>query len=373
MPSRRCAGPGPVKRRTMTWFALLLAAAAVAAVLSLRAAPAYADYPNSPHYDAVRRAFDNPQPLRGVTFIDGVTGLGKMLLGDARYGPKVPLPSARPDWPLFLKDDGPSRFVWFGHSTLLMRIGGQTVAADPVLGASVSPLVVNMRRFQPPAAPLADWPPPDVVLISHNHYDHFEEATLRELARTPAHFIVPLGLGAPLKQLGVAAAALTELDWWQTHQHGGLRYTLVPALHNSGRGLTDANKSFWGGFVIQHGDETYYYSGDTTYGTHFAEIARRFPGIDIAFIENGQYDRRWPDNHMFPEQTAQAAADLRARRVMPVHWGAYSMAYHPWDEPVRQSVPAMRARGVDPLTPLQGQVFDSGTQTSEWYLTVPER
>ena len=179
--------------------------------------------------------------------------------------------------------------------------------------------MVNMRRFQPHAALLADWPQPDVVLLSHNHYDHFEEHTQRALAQTPAHFIVPLGLDAYLKPLGVAD--ITELDSWQHAQRGDLRITLVPAFQTSGRSLSDGARSFWGGFVLQHGGETIYYSGDSAYGPHFAEIGRRFPDLGIAFVENGQYDRRWPDNHMFPEQTAQAAADVKPRRVMPVHWG----------------------------------------------------
>ena len=354
-------------RRRMCWLILLLAGLAVTAWVALapRGHPAY---PQSPHYDAARQVFVNPQPLRGVTFIDGVTGLLKMLQGESQYAPAAPLPTVAPDWPLFLRDDGASRFIWFGHSTLLARLGGQTVAVDPVLGPSVSPLAINMRRFQPPVAPLDEWPRPDVVLISHNHYDQFEEATLRALAQSRAHFIVPLGLGGSLKALGARAEAITELDWWQTRERGSLRITLVPALHTSGRTLSDGAKSFWGGFVIQHGAETIYYSGDSAYGPHFGEIAARFPGIDIAFIENGQYDRRWPDNHLFPEQAAQAAADVKPRRAMPVHWGAYSMAYHPWDEPVRRAVPAMRALGVNPLTPLLGQVFDATMATPEWYL-----
>lgn len=172
----------------MAWLLLLLASLAVAACVALvpRGHPAY---PHSPHFDAARQIFVNPQQLRGVTLFDGATGLLKMLQRDGQYGPVALLPTVSPDWPLFLKNDNTPRFIWFGHSTLLMRLGMQTVAVDPVLGPSVSPLTVNMRRFQPPAALLADWPQPDVVLLSHNHYDHFEEHTLRALAQTPAHFI----------------------------------------------------------------------------------------------------------------------------------------------------------------------------------------
>ena len=134
--------------------------------------------------------------------------------------------------------------------------------------------------------------------------------------------------------------------------------------------MLDGKKSFWGGLVIQHGSDTIYYSGDTNYGPHFAEIAKRFPDLDIAFIEIGQYGRRWPDDHMFPDETGRAAADVKARRVVPVHWGAYSMAYHPWAAPFRQSVLAMRELGVNPATPLQGQMFDVETATSEWCLNI---
>lgn len=332
---------------------------------------AWAQYPHSPHFDNATGRFHNPQPLRGVTFADGLSGLGLMLLGDSRYGPKAPLPMQVPDWDAFLAPGARSRFIWFGHSTLLARIAGHTVAIDPVLGPSVSPLRFQMRRFQPPAAPLAEWPVPDIVLLSHNHYDHLEEAGIRKLAQTPARFIVPLGLSEHLARLGVRGEAITELDWWQSTDSGALRITLVPALHYSGRGLRDGGRSFWGGFVLQQAGETFYYSGDSAWGGHFAEIAARFPDIAIAFIENGQYDRRWPDNHLFPEQTAQAAAIINARRTVPVHWGAYSMAHHPWDEPVRRSVPKLRELGLAPLTPLQGQVFDAQTQTGDWFAPAP--
>lgn len=328
----------------------------------------FPQYLTSANYSQEKKVFVNPQLLRSVTLSDGATGLFKMLGGESQYKPKIKFPMQKPDWSLFLKDDGINRFIWFGHSTLLMRVNQQTIAVDPVLGPSVSPLVINMRRFQEPAASIDEWPQTDIVLISHNHYDHFEEETLRQLGQQNARFIVPLGLSEYLKPLGIDAKNIEELDWWQTAVVGENRYTLVPALHNSGRSLTDSNKSFWGGYVIQDMNETLYYSGDTAYGPHFAEIAKKFPNINIAFIENGQYDKRWPDDHMFPSLTAQAAFDINPQRIVPVHWGAYAMAFHPWNESVRESIPMMRDKGLTPLTPYQGQVFDINTQTSEWYL-----
>lgn len=328
----------------------------------------FPQYIASPNYNQDKKGFVNPQQLRSVTISDGATGLFKMLGGESQYKPKIKFPMHKPEWPLFLKDDGTNRFIWFGHSALLMRVNQQTIAVDPVIGASVSPLVINMRRFQAPAAVVEEWPQTDIVLISHNHYDHFEEDTLRKLGQQNARFIVPLGLGEYLKPLDINERNIIELDWWQTATVDENHYTLVPALHNSGRSLTDSNKSFWGGYIIQDPNETIYYSGDTAYGPHFSEIAKKFPNISIAFIENGQYDKRWPDDHMFPNLTAQAAFDINAQRIVPVHWGAYAMAFHPWNESVSESIPIMRDKGLNPLTPYQGQVFDIKTQSSEWYL-----
>jgi L-ascorbate metabolism protein UlaG (beta-lactamase superfamily) len=357
--------------RTSTTILLLLTIVVGAGVVWLLYPRDFPAYPDSPQYDRAAGIFVNPQPLRELTAIDTVTGVLKLLQGESRYRPSGPLPMQRPDWALFQHDDDTSRFIWFGHSTLLMRIARQTIAVDPVLGPTVSPLKINMRRFQPPAAGLSDWPIPDVVLLTHNHYDHVEAATLKELANSPTtRFITPLGVRATLAPMGVPAEAIIELDWWQSLDHQGVRYTLVPALHASGRSFTDLNKSLWGGFVVQHRAETVYISGDSAYGPHFAEIGRRFPNIGLAFIENGQYDRRWPDVHMRPEESAQAAADVKAAHVVPVHWGAYPMAFHPWDEPVRRIIAALRALRLHPMTPIQGQVFDQRTQTDEWYLDV---
>lgn len=354
--------------RLKTWVTAPVQA--IRAVYTALFTPAIAAYPESDNFDQQKGQFVNPQPMSGVAFKDLLSAIAEMLRGVGKYAPKQPLPTVKPDWALFLQDDPINRFIWFGHSTLLMRVGQQTVAVDPVLGPSVSPLVVNMRRFQAPAAKLNEWPQVDVILLSHNHYDHLEEKTLKSFAGSETRFIVPLGVSKYLRPLGIRGENITELDWWQSLEHENNRYTLVPAWHNTGRGFRDTNKSFWGGYIIQQADDTIYYSGDSAYGCHFAEIARRFPNIDLAFIENGQYDRRWPNNHMKPELTVQAAADLRAQRVVPIHWGAYTIAFHPWNEPVQRSIPLLREKSITALTPYQGQVFDKNTSTEAWYQTL---
>lgn len=323
-------------------------------------------YPASDHYDPETQTFFNPEPQQKPTGLAGA--FWKILTDPQATRPPKPLPTVKPDWPAFLAaPEGKSRFVWFGHSTLLMRIGGQTVITDPVFGDSVSPVPVMMKRFQPAPAEIGELPPIDVVLISHSHYDHLEKDSVQALNSKGSHFVVSLGMGVLLEKWGVPRERITELDWWQHTERNGIRYTALPSRHDSSRTLTDRNQALWSSFAIEHGNEKFYFHGDSAHGSHFDKIAEKFNGFDIAFIENGQYSEHWPNNHLFPEQTARYAAQLSPKRFMPIHWGAYSMALHAWNEPLLQSLPLARSLGVNPLTPLMGQVFDADTATQDWF------
>ncbi len=342
----------------------------------------YPFYPASDHYDPARCRFFNPEPKRLLRPLD-FGGTFKIFRRQGRF-PGKPQPFMQPDFSAFdtpkrLPESGQSelcanelireaaRFVWFGHSTLLMRIGGLNIITDPVFGASASPHKQMFRRFQPPPAAPHELPPLDVVLYSHNHYDHLEESFVRRVAGSGVRFVVPLGMEVLLRRWGVPVERISALDWYQSRRIGDVLFTAVPARHDSSRNLADHNRALWAGWALEGGGQRFYFSGDSSYGSHFAEIGRRFGGFDLAFVENGQYDRRWPDNHMFPEQTVQAAIDVGARRLMPIHWGAFSLALHDWDEPVRRSMPLARQRGLPVLTPLMGQVFDCETETRFWW------
>ena len=221
---------------------------------------------------------------------------------------------------------------------------------------------------QTPPATLDELPPIDYILISHNHYDHLDKPTIRRFVSSNTRFIVPLNLGTLLQHWGIGRERITELDWWQHAElSGSLHVHAVPARHNSSRGMGDFNKTLWAGFVLQTERHKIYFSGDSSYGSHFADIGRRFGPIDLALLENGQYNENWRDNHMFPEQTAQAAADVQASRFMPIHWGMFSLALHPWDEPVRRSIPLVRQSGIATLTPTLGQVFTLDSETHNWW------
>ena len=219
-------------------------------------------YPASDHYNPHTRRFHAAEPPRPLQH--GLAALWKMIIHGRHTYPPVPLPSLRPDWATFFAPAAKSRFIWFGHSTLLMRIGGQTLITDPVFGGNVSPVPFTMRRFQPPAATVVELPPLDVVLISHNHYDHLERATHKRLAHGHAHYLVPLGVGVQLQRWGIPAARISEMDWWQSIERNGIRYTALPARHYSGRGMFDHNRSLWAGYLIEYDNERYYFHASAT-------------------------------------------------------------------------------------------------------------
>lgn len=358
-----------MKHKRKLVSALILAA--VAAFIYQDSAPLYS---TSERYDGKSGRFLNTLPVQKVKAWIAVSSLVKLTFANSQSRPGKALPSVKPDWSLFTAAAAHSRFVWFGHSSLLMRVGEQNVLIDPLFGPSASSFSWMFTRFQAAPATLNALPEVDTILISHNHYDHLEESTMKYFITRQAHYIVPLGVGKQLQNWGVPADRITELDWYQDTTRQGVRYTAVPARHGSARSLFDTDKTLWAGWVIERlqndeqQGEKIFYSGDSGYGTHFSEIGQRFNGFDIAFVENGQYDVKWPDNHMQPEQTVQAALDLQAKRFVPVHWGMFSIAFHGWNEPIKQSVPLARSKGLDVITPMLGQVFDQNSDSQDWWL-----
>ena len=328
----------------------------------------YPIHPASDHYNPINQTFyvtPSQQPVQGG--IQTVLRWLKAMTLDAKhYAPPAPLPSQAPDWATFLQDDQP-RLIWFGHSSVFIRIAGKTLLLDPVFSQYASPIPLISRRYQAPPASLSQLPPVDYILYSHNHYDHLDKITVQHHRHSPTQFIVPLNLGMLLQKWGIPPARIIELDWWQHTAIGSLKIHAVPARHNSSRGWRDFNKTLWAGYIIQTPQHTIYFSGDSSYGSHYRQIGQRFPKIDLALVENGQYNANWRDNHMHPEETAQAAADLHAHRFMPIHWGMFSLAMHPWSESVRRSLPLIRAQNIATLTPTLGQVFTLNSQTSDWW------
>lgn len=272
--------------------------------------------------------------------------------------PPVPPPVVPVDSSALVRaPDTLTRITWFGHSAVLLEIDGQRLLLDPMLGDVPAPHPwLGQARFSKklPITP-EELPAIDAVLISHDHYDHLDYGSIRRLKDKVSDFYVPLGVGAHLRRWGVAASAIHELNWWDKAPHGGLDVVFTPARHFSGRGLTDRNATLWGSWVIRGKQDTLYFSGDGGYGPHFAEIGARYGPFDLAMIECGQYDERWAQIHLMPEESAQAAVDLRARRLLPIHWGAFRLALHSWTDPIERVTVKAQELKVPMTTPKIGE------------------
>lgn len=331
---------------------------------------------NVAHYtEQTGRFFNTPRPSTAPRI--GLFGSLKLMYrlgfsGGERV-PSVPLPTLSPDMAAFAAPAETVKFIWFGHSTLLLNLDGVVILTDPVFSPSVSPFSFMFRRFQPPVMALEALPEVDVILLSHDHYDHLDQRTIRFFRHKNTRFIAPLKVGKHLQKWGIERERIQELDWFDSHRDSGLTFTATPSRHFSGRSVSDGRRTLWASWVIEGKSERLFFSGDSAYDSHFQAIGERFGSFDLAFIENGQYDVRWPDSHMTPEQTVQAAQDLHARVFMPIHWGMFSLAFHPWWEPVARSSALAAARRQAMITPRLGEIATPRQVTSRWWETVERR
>ncbi len=254
----------------------------------------------------------------------------------------------------------PDGTLWrLGHSTLLIKLAGGLWLTDPVLSERASPLSwAGPARFHAPPISAQDLPPLAGVILSHDHYDHLDRATVRTLAAKTAVFLTPLGVGERLIAWGVDPARVRQLDWWQAAEVGGLRLTATPAQHFSGRGLGDANRTLWCSWVIEGQGLKLFFSGDTGYFDGFRQIGQRLGPFDLSCIECGAYDERWPDVHMQPEQTLQAHRDLGARWLLPIHNGSFDLGLHAWTQPMERIAALAEAGGAALTQPAMGTAVD---------------
>lgn len=256
--------------------------------------------------------------------------------GSGAVRPSEPIPAEEPSF-FRTFDPGKVYFSWLGHSSVFLHILGQNILIDPVFSRFTSPVpFAGPQRFPGRLPKAGDFPELDLVLITHSHYDHLDRATIRSLDPKVSAYVVPEGVGAILRRFGAAPDKITELSWYESTDRDGLTVTLVPSQHDSGRSPFSMNRSLWGGFVLQGGDFTIFDSGDGGYADHFSRIAQRFGKIDLAIMECGQYNERWHAIHMFPEESVRASMDLGAGLAVPVHWGAYVLSDHAWDDPPKR-------------------------------------
>jgi L-ascorbate metabolism protein UlaG (beta-lactamase superfamily) len=267
------------------------------------------------------------------------------------------------------------RVAWLGHASVLLELDGQRLLVDPVLSEFASPFqFVGPRRMHPPPIALQDLDHIDAVMISHDHYDHLDMATVSHLAPQGTQFFVPLGVGAHLEKWGVAPAQITELEWWESAKLGDLNITSTPNRHYSGRSLFDYKATLWSSWSIVGPKNRAFYSGDTGYSEEFSTIGKRFGPFDLSVIKIGAYGpgNSWSDIHMTPEQALQVHLDVGAKRMLPVHWATFNLALHAWDEPIKRLVAAATEQQVDLVTPRIGELVNAHRTVmfSPWWEAV---
>lgn len=311
----------------------------------------------SPNYTGGE--FKNTVPTPNL--IEGQSTLKIMWNGlfaeKVRLRPQEPLPTMKPD--LASLDPADDVFIWLGHSSYFIQLGGKRILVDPVFSDHGAPFSSFNRTF--PGTDLyavEEMPEIDYLIISHDHWDHLDYSTVTALMLKVKTAVMPLGVGAHFERWGYPKDKLLEGDWNTVFRfENGFAIHVLPARHFSGRSLT-RNKTLWGAFALETPTKRIFLSGDTGYGPHIAEIAAKFRasgGFDLVAIDGGQYDPRWPLMHMTPEQAAQSAEELGAKAFLLAHVGRFSIAAHPWDEPFERVVEACRDRSFRLLTPKIGE------------------
>ena len=268
------------------------------------------------------------------------------------------------------------RVTWLGHSSVLVEIDDYRVLTDPVWSERASPFTfAGPKRFFAPPLPIDQLPDLDVVVISHDHFDHLDKQTIIALKDRVPLFAVPLGVGAHLESWGVDPAKIAEADWWGDIKVGELILTATPARHFSGRSLTSVyqDKTLWSGWSIAGPKHRVYYSGDTAMFPGFTEIGQRLGPFDLTMIEVGAYNAMWPDVHIGPEQAIEAHRMVRGKRMLPVHWGTFDLADHNWTEPAERVIAAAEKADVEVVIPKPGQSFepDLSPKIARWWPELP--
>ena len=247
-----------------------------------------------------------------------------------------------------------------GHSSLMLKIAGETWLIDPVFSERTSPVQwAGPKRFHPIPFKMEDFPAVQGIVLSHDHYDHLDTATIKALQTKVQYFVAPLGVGARLQGMGVPKEKITELDWWQSAKLGNMTLTAAPAQHFSGRTLTDKNETLWASWSIKaraaDKEQSVFYSGDSGYSPAFKTIGQRLGPFDLSLIETGAYDLMWRGIHMLPEESVQAHIDSQSKIMLPVHNGTFNLAFHAWQDPFERVSVAAKKQGVTLTTPIVGE------------------
>ncbi|QKE73849.1 MBL fold metallo-hydrolase [Arthrobacter citreus] len=277
--------------------------------------------------------------------------------------PKDGIPMEKIDATAFYSKNKDAKITWFGHSALLIEIEGKTILVDPMFGNAPTPFPQFGGKRYSGGLPIeiSELPKIDAVILSHDHYDHLDYGTIKKIKQKVNRFIVPLGVGSHLVSWGVPKENISEHNWWEEFKFEHLTLACTPARHFSGRSLTDRNSTLWCSWVIIGEKTKIYFSGDSGYAPHFKEIGEKYGPFDLALMECGQYDKRWSAIHMLPEETVKAFIDVKGEVLVPIHFGAFTLAFHDWNDPIERAVKAAKENGVKYSTPKIGETINLST------------
>jgi L-ascorbate metabolism protein UlaG (beta-lactamase superfamily) len=326
----------------------------------------------SPNYKKTK--FENlshtPDLVEGFTYFDIIKGLFKKIKDRE---PAKPIPYIKTD----LKNLNPNQnlLIWFGHSSYFLQIEGKKILIDPVFSGFASPFSFGVKAFegsneyQP-----EDFPEIDLLIISHDHYDHLDYKTVSKFKPKVKQILTSLGTGEHLVHWGYDDEIITELDWWEEFQFDNkIKFIATPARHFSGRGFK-RGQAFWNSFVLKTPDLQLFLGGDSGFDSHFKEIGEKFGKFDLAILECGQYNEMWHYIHAYPEESIEIAKVLNAQMIFPVHWAKFALAQHSWTDSIERITKEAIAQNQPYTTPMIGEIVVIGKNypKNHWWNSIYE-
>ncbi|MGF1924122.1 MAG: MBL fold metallo-hydrolase [Bacteroidia bacterium] len=321
---------------------------------------------NLPNYLEGELKNESPTPTKPADVSYGEMIL-KLIQGNKNGSPTSSLPFVTPN----LNRSEELKITWFGHSSYFIQTQGKNILVDPVFSQKTSPFqFLGTKRFAGTdfISP-EDFPELDLIIITHDHYDHLDYLSILKLKTKTSHFLTSLGVGEHLERWGIPTVQITELAWGESASPLlDFKFTATAARHFSGRKFK-RNQTLWSSFVMQTKSNNVFIGGDSGYDNHFKEIGRKYGPFDIAILECGQYNSMWPLIHMLPEEAPQAALDLNSSILLPVHWGKFKLALHDWDEPIKRVAAESQRLNVKLVTPMLGESFfiSSTIPSNAWW------
>jgi len=287
------------------------------------------------------------------------------------YAPEHPLPKRTLSKSDFSQTPSDFAAYWFGHCTFIIELDGKRILFDPVF-ENAGPFPGIVRRYDESPIKREELPEIDIVIITHDHYDHLETATIKFLADRDIEYIVPLGVGARLVGWGVPKDNITELGWYEDKVYSSITITACPAIHYSGRSNSDRDKTLWASWVLKGSDKNIYISGDTGYGMHLKEIGEKYGPFDLAFVEIDGWNKGWPLTHLFPEEVIKFSKDIDTKLLFPTHWATFDLALHPWNRSIQILADMAAENDIELVTPIMGEkVIPGVSPTYNWWEIQP--